>query len=99
MDGQPQSVPQSKLIERAQRGDEQALEALVNTYKQRVYCFCLRMTRNPDQAEDLSQDAFLQLFRGISTFRGESAFSTWFHGGQYRSDASAQETRFANSLG
>ena len=79
MNGQPQSVSQSELIERAQRGDEQALEALFNTYKRRVYCLCLRMTRDPGQAEDLSQDAFLQLFRRISTFRGEAAFSTWFH--------------------
>jgi RNA polymerase sigma-70 factor (ECF subfamily) len=74
-----QSISQKQLIRRAQRGDEQAFEALFNTYKRRVYCLCLRMTRDPDQAEDLSQDAFLQLFRRISTFRGESAFSTWLH--------------------
>lgn len=79
MNGQPQPVSQSQLIARAQRGDEQAFEALFNKYKRRVYCLCLRMTRNPDQAEDLSQDAFVQLFRRISTFRGESAFSTWLH--------------------
>src|ERR1700758_65235 len=79
MNDQAQSISQAQLIARAQRGDEQAFEALFNRYKRRVYCLCLRMTRNPDQAEDLSQDAFLQLFRRISTFRGESAFSTWLH--------------------
>jgi len=47
MNGQPQSVSQSELIERAQRGDEQALEALFNTYKRRVYCLCLRMDARP----------------------------------------------------
>ncbi len=79
MNEQAQSVCQSQLVRRAQRGDEQAFEALFNAYKRRVYSLCLRMTRDPDQAEDLSQDAFLQLFRRIATFRGESAFSTWLH--------------------
>ncbi len=79
MNGQVQSVSQRELIVRAQRGDERAFEALFNSHRRRVYCLCLRMTHNPDQAEDLSQDAFLQLFRRIATFRGESAFSTWFH--------------------
>ena len=44
-----------------------------------MYSLCLRMVSNPSQAEDLAQEAFLQLFRKISTFRGESAFSTWLH--------------------
>jgi RNA polymerase sigma-70 factor, ECF subfamily len=79
MNSPAQSVSQSELIARAQRGEEPAFEALFNMYKRRVYCLCLRMTRNPDQAEDLSQDAFLQLFRRIPTFRGESTFSTWLH--------------------
>ncbi len=79
MNGRVQPVSQSELIARAQRGDELAFEALFNSYKRRVYCLCLRMTHNPDKAEDLSQDAFLQLFRRIGTFRGESAFSTWLH--------------------
>jgi RNA polymerase sigma-70 factor, ECF subfamily len=79
MNSQAESVFQAQLIWRAQRGDEQAYEALFNAYKRRVYCVCLRMTRDPDQAEDLCQDAFLQLFRRIATFRGESTFSTWLH--------------------
>ena len=48
-------------------------------HKRRVYSLCLRMTSNTAEAEDLTQEAFLQLFRKISTFRGESAFSTWLH--------------------
>jgi RNA polymerase sigma-70 factor (ECF subfamily) len=48
-------------------------------YKRRVYSLCLRMTGDTAEAEDLTQEAFLQLFRKISTFRGESAFSTWLH--------------------
>jgi RNA polymerase sigma-70 factor (ECF subfamily) len=44
-----------------------------------VYSLCLRMTQNTASAEDLTQEAFLQLFRKIATFRGESAFSTWLH--------------------
>lgn len=67
------------MIERAQHGDEEAFAALFEAHKRRVYSLCLRMTGDTAEAEDLSQDAFLQLFRKISTFRGESAFSTWLH--------------------
>ena len=73
------STATSELIERAQRGDEEAFAALFEAHKRRVYSLCLRMTGDTAEAEDLSQDAFLQLFRKISTFRGESAFSTWLH--------------------
>jgi len=48
-------------------------------HSRRVYALCLRMVSNPADAEDLAQEAFLQLFRKIGTFRGESAFSTWLH--------------------
>jgi RNA polymerase sigma-70 factor (ECF subfamily) len=70
---------EGELVERAQRGDEQAFAALFELHKRRVYALCLRMTSNPSQAEDLAQDAFLQVFRKIATFRGQSAFSTWLH--------------------
>ena len=69
----------SQLIARAQKGDEEAFSALFEAHKRRVYSLCLRMTGNTAEAEDLAQEAFLQLFRKISTFRGESAFSTWLH--------------------
>ena len=73
------AASETQLIERAQRGDEAAFAALFESHKRRVYSLCLRMTANTAEAEDLTQEAFLQLFRKISTFRGESAFSTWLH--------------------
>ena len=48
-------------------------------HKRRVYSLCLRMLGNVAEAEDLTQEAFLQLYRKIATFRGDSAFSTWLH--------------------
>jgi len=69
----------AQLIARAQGGDEAAFAALYEAHKRRVYSLCLRMVSDPTEAEDLSQEAFLQVFRKLSTFRGESAFSTWLH--------------------
>jgi RNA polymerase sigma-70 factor, ECF subfamily len=66
-------------ITRARRGDTLAFEFLYKAHSRRVYSVCLRMIRNPAEAEDLTQQAFLQLFRKIGTFRGESGFSTWLH--------------------
>ena len=60
-------------------GNPEAFEVLYKLHKQRVYSICLRMVRDPTEAEDLSQEAFMQLFRKIGTFRGDSAFSTWMH--------------------
>jgi RNA polymerase sigma-70 factor, ECF subfamily len=67
------------LVTRARRGDEAAFEALFECHKRRVYSLCLRMTRSAADAEDLTQQVFLQVFRKIATFRGESKFSTWLH--------------------
>src|SRR5205085_4613981 len=66
-------------IDRAKQGDASSFEALYGLHKRRVYSLCLRMTGNTAEAEDLTQEAFLQLYRKIATFRGESAFSTWLH--------------------
>jgi RNA polymerase sigma-70 factor, ECF subfamily len=74
-----QKITEAEAIERAKQGDEAAFEVLYQLHKRRVYSLCLRMVSNPSQAEDLAQEAFLQLFRKIGTFRGESAFSTWLH--------------------
>jgi RNA polymerase sigma-70 factor (ECF subfamily) len=71
--------PESQIIEKAQAGDVDAFEALYQRHKRRVFSLCLRMTANYAQAEDLTQEAFLQLYRKIASFRGESAFSTWLH--------------------
>src|SRR6201984_2684297 len=70
---------EAELIEKAKLGDAQAFQALYDKHKRRVYSLCLRMTANTAEAEDLTQEAFLQLYRKIGTFRGESAFSTWLH--------------------
>jgi RNA polymerase sigma-70 factor (ECF subfamily) len=72
-------LSEAETIERAKLGDAEAFQVLYNKHKRRVYSLCLRMTANTAEAEDLAQEAFLQLFRKIATFRGESAFSTWLH--------------------
>jgi RNA polymerase sigma-70 factor, ECF subfamily len=76
---QSNKLSEAEAIERAKQGDAVAFEALYNLHRRRVYSLCLRMTANTAAAEDLTQEAFLQLFRKIGTFRGESAFSTWLH--------------------
>jgi RNA polymerase sigma-70 factor (ECF subfamily) len=74
------NLPEAEAIGLAKRGDERGFEQIYRLHSQRVYNLCLRMMRgNAAEAEDLTQEAFLQLFRKISTFRGESAFSTWLH--------------------
>lgn len=75
----PATSTESDLIERARRGEEQAFEALFHSHKQRVYRLCLRMTGAEAEADDLTQEAFLQVFRKLATFRGEAAFTTWLH--------------------
>ena len=68
---------EAEAIRLAQAGDAAAFEFLYQLHSRRVYALCLRMVSNPADAEDLMQEAFLQLFRKIGTFRGESAFSTF----------------------
>jgi RNA polymerase sigma-70 factor (ECF subfamily) len=72
-------IPESEAIRLAQQGDAGAFGRLYGLHSRRVYSLCLRMVGNTAEAEDLTQEAFLQLFRKIATFRGESAFSTWLH--------------------
>ena len=69
----------AELIERAQRGDADAFAVLFQAHKARVYSLCLRMTNNVAEAEDLTQDSFLQVFRKLASFRGDSALSTWIY--------------------
>lgn len=72
-------LSEAEAIGLAKGGDAAAFEGLYGLHKRRVYSLCLRMTGNTAEAEDLTQEAFLQLYRKIATFRGESAFSTWLH--------------------
>jgi RNA polymerase sigma-70 factor (ECF subfamily) len=70
---------EASLVQRAQRGDEQAFATLYQLHRKRVYAVCLQMTRDIADAEDLTQEAFLQVFRSVNSFRGDSAFSTWLY--------------------
>jgi RNA polymerase sigma-70 factor (ECF subfamily) len=70
---------EAEVVKLAQQGNAGAFERIYRLHSRRVYTLCLRMAGNPTEAEDLTQDVFLQLFRKIGTFRGESAFSTWLH--------------------
>jgi RNA polymerase sigma-70 factor, ECF subfamily len=69
-------LSEAEAIQRAREGDRAAFEYLYRSHSRRVYALCLRMLGNTAEAEDLTQEIFLLLFRKIHTFRGESAFST-----------------------
>ncbi len=75
----PDVALEAEAIEGAKQGDGQCFEFLYSRHKRRVYSLCLRMIGNVEAAEDLTQEAFLLLFRKVGTFRGDSAFSTWLH--------------------
>jgi len=70
---------EAELVQRALNGEADAFSTLFHLHRGRVYAVCLRMTNNPADADDLTQEAFIQAFRKLSTFRGESALSTWLH--------------------
>ena len=67
------------LTQAAARGDMAAFEEIYQRHHRRVYSICLRMLQNATEAEDLTQDVFIQLYRKIGSFRGDSAFTTWLH--------------------
>jgi RNA polymerase sigma-70 factor (ECF subfamily) len=79
--GEPEIAPLSDhaLAIAAGGGDMEAFEQLYERHNRRVYSVCLRMMQNVAEAEDLAQEVFIQLFRKIGSFRGESAFTTWLH--------------------
>src|SRR4030095_14198389 len=60
-------------------GDRQVFHELYQAHHARVFSICLRMTKNVSEAEDLTQEVFIHLFRSLGSFRGESAFTTWLH--------------------
>lgn len=68
-----------ELAKLAETGNIAAFELLYERYHRRTYSLCLRMTNSQTESEDLTQEVFIQLFRKIGSFRGESAFSTWLH--------------------
>jgi RNA polymerase sigma-70 factor, ECF subfamily len=67
------------LCRLAAEGNVAAFEIIYQRYHRRTYSLCLRMTSSQTEAEDLTQEVFIQLFRKIGSFRGDSAFSTWLH--------------------
>jgi RNA polymerase sigma-70 factor (ECF subfamily) len=72
-------MSEDEAIEAAKQGDGECFEFLYKLHKRRVYSLCLRMTGDVEAAEDFTQEAFLQLYRKIASFRGESSFATWLH--------------------
>lgn len=67
------------LCQKAAAGNIPAFELIYQRYHRRTYSLTLRMTNSPTEAEDLTQEVFIQLFRKVGSFRGDSAFSTWLH--------------------
>ncbi len=73
------TVSDFELTQAASQGDMVAFEEVYQRHHRRVYSICLRMLQNAFEAEDLTQDVFIQLYRKIGSFRGDSAFTTWLH--------------------
>ncbi|HEX4939950.1 MAG TPA: RNA polymerase sigma factor RpoE [Candidatus Kapabacteria bacterium] len=71
--------PDQLLVERVQNGDKRAFDLLVKKYQHRVIAVVSRFVRDPDEAMDVTQDAFLKAYRALANFRGESAFYTWIY--------------------
>ena len=75
----PELTEEANWIARAQRSDATAFESLYRLHVDRVYGLCLRMTGNVSEAEDCTQEAFIQAWSKLDRFRGDSAFGTWIH--------------------
>ena len=67
------------LVQRVQRGDKGAFDVLVLKYQHKVVKLVMRYVRNPAEAEDIAQDAFIKAYRALPQFRGDSAFYTWLY--------------------
>ena len=71
--------PDQLLVERVQNGDKRAFDLLVKKYQHKVIAVVSRFVRDPDEAMDVAQDAFVKAYRALDKFRGESAFYTWIY--------------------
>jgi RNA polymerase sigma-70 factor, ECF subfamily len=67
------------LVDRFRQGDQSAFEQMVSRYWGRIYAMVHQLLRNPEDAEEVTQDTFIRAHRGLVNFRGESAFSTWLY--------------------
>ncbi len=72
-------MTEQELVLRAKAGDDDAFAQLMRDNEKRIYNLTLRMTGNPEDAMDLAQEAFLNAWRGLKFFKGDSAFSTWVY--------------------
>ena len=72
-------MTEQELVARAKAGDDEAFAQLMHDNEKRIYNLILRMTGNPEDAMDLAQEAFLNAWRGLKFFKGDSAFSTWVY--------------------
>src|ERR1700739_4714410 len=72
-------LSENEAVRLAQEGDSEGFERLYQLHSRHVYRLCLHMVKNPTEAEESTQIAFLQTFRKIQTFRADSRFSTWLH--------------------
>lgn len=70
---------ENKVIQQVLNGDQEAFAQLVQQYEKPIYNLCLRMVGNPDDAQDLAQEAFLKAWRGLQFYKFEAAFSTWLY--------------------
>jgi len=70
---------EKNLIELSAKGNVEAFETLIKTHQKKVYNIALRMTKDPEDAQELAQDALVRAFTAIKKFRGESSFSTWLY--------------------
>ncbi len=69
----------AQLVRRVQKGDKGAFDVLVLKYQHRIVNLIMRYVRDPDQALDITQEAFLKAYRALPRFRGDSAFYTWLY--------------------
>jgi RNA polymerase sigma-70 factor (ECF subfamily) len=86
IDGRSAAQPQidrsasgDDLVRRAAEGDVEAYEMIYRQHVGRVHALCLRMSRDPSEADELTQETFVRVWQRLGSFRGESAFSTWLH--------------------
>jgi RNA polymerase sigma-70 factor (ECF subfamily) len=74
-----ETVSTETLVERAKAGDTRAFETIYRRLVGRIYALCMRMSRDPQRAEELTQDVFVRAWERMGSFRGESKFTTWLH--------------------